>query len=161
MVPGFQVKYAVFDFKMSSQVKFDPAILTSSKKPSQSQNLKSLAQKTRNRCNNVVTRRFGRYSQIIPKEFPKKPKQFPNNSDRISKEFQQNFQRIFKKIPKKYPIAYKLPTRAYWSKSFSSLFFQALLFLCALGTYSFKALRLFFLPNFLGPKSIPESRVSK
>ena len=62
MVPEFYVKYADFEFKVSSLVKFDPAILTDSKKPSCSQNLKSLAQKTKNRCNNVVTRRFGRYS---------------------------------------------------------------------------------------------------
>ena len=33
-----------------------------SKKPSWSQNLKSLAEKTKNLCNNVVTRRFERYS---------------------------------------------------------------------------------------------------
>ena len=43
MVPGFQVKYAVFDFKMSSQVKFDPAILTGSKNLAGAK--KSLAQK--------------------------------------------------------------------------------------------------------------------
>ena len=39
MVPGVYLKYAVFEFKMSSQVKFDPAILTGSKKPSWSQTL--------------------------------------------------------------------------------------------------------------------------
>ena len=38
MVLEFYVKYAVYEFKMSSKVTFDPAILTGSKKPSWSQN---------------------------------------------------------------------------------------------------------------------------
>ena len=60
MVPGFYLKYANFGFKMSSQVKSDPAILTGSKKRSWSQNLRSLSQKTKNRGNNALSRRFGR-----------------------------------------------------------------------------------------------------
>ena len=50
MVPGFYLgfylKYAIFEFKMSSQEKSTPAILTGSKKHGCSQNLKSLTQKT-------------------------------------------------------------------------------------------------------------------
>ena len=55
MVPGFYLKYAVFGFKMSSEVKFDPAILTGLKKRSWSQNLRSLSQKTKIWCNNALT----------------------------------------------------------------------------------------------------------
>ena len=54
------LKYAIFGSKMSSQVKSDPSILTGSKKHSQSQNLKSLAQETKIWCTNVISRRFGR-----------------------------------------------------------------------------------------------------
>ena len=57
---AFYLKYAIFGSKTSSQVKTDPAILTGSKKPSWSQNLKSLAQKTKNLCNNQFTRTFER-----------------------------------------------------------------------------------------------------
>ena len=45
---------------MSSQVKSDPAILTGSRKRSWSQNLRTLSQKTKIWCNNVLSRRFGR-----------------------------------------------------------------------------------------------------
>ena len=47
MLPRFYLKYAVFEFKMSSWVKYDPSILTSSRKLSWSQNLRSLSQKTK------------------------------------------------------------------------------------------------------------------
>jgi hypothetical protein len=47
MVPAFYLKYAVFEFKMSSKVKSDPAILTGLKKQSWSQNMGFLAQKTK------------------------------------------------------------------------------------------------------------------
>jgi hypothetical protein len=43
----FLPQIAIFGFKISSKVKSDPAILTGSKKPSWSQNLRSLAQKTK------------------------------------------------------------------------------------------------------------------
>ena len=59
---GFYLKYANFGFKMSSQVKTDPAILKGLKKRSWSQNLRSLSQKTKIWCNNAVSRRFGKYS---------------------------------------------------------------------------------------------------
>ena len=62
MVPAFYLKYAVLGFKMSSLVKSDPTILTGSKKGSWSQNLRSLSQKTKILTNNVITRRFGKYS---------------------------------------------------------------------------------------------------
>ena len=60
MLPRFYLKYAVFEFKMSSWVKSDPPILTGSRKLSWSQNLRSLSQKTKNRGNYVITRTFGR-----------------------------------------------------------------------------------------------------
>ena len=44
---GFDLPNAVFDFQMSSQVKSDPADLTGLKKQSWSQNMGSLAQKTK------------------------------------------------------------------------------------------------------------------
>ena len=59
---AFYLKYAIFGSKTSSQVKTDPAILTGSRKRSWSQNLKSLAQKTKIWCNYVFSRRFGKYS---------------------------------------------------------------------------------------------------
>ena len=62
MVPAFYMKYAIFGFKMSSQVKSDPAILTGLKKHSWSQNLRSLSQKMKKWCNYMFSRRFGRYS---------------------------------------------------------------------------------------------------
>ena len=62
MVLAFYLKYAVLGFKMSSLVKSDPAILTGSKKGSWSQNLRSLSQKTKILTNNVITRKFGKYS---------------------------------------------------------------------------------------------------
>jgi hypothetical protein len=43
MVPAFNLKYAVFEIKMSSLVKSDPLILTGTKKPSWSQNFMYLA----------------------------------------------------------------------------------------------------------------------
>ena len=62
MVPAFYLKYAVLGFKMSSLVKSDPVDLTGSKRQSWSQNLRSLSQKTKVLTNNVLTRRFGKYS---------------------------------------------------------------------------------------------------
>ena len=56
------LKYAVLASKTSSWVKTDPPILTGSKKRSWSQNLKSLAQKTKIWHNYVFSRRFGKYS---------------------------------------------------------------------------------------------------
>ena len=47
---------------MSSQAKSDPAILTGSKRGSWSQTLSSLSQKTKILTNNVITRKFGKYS---------------------------------------------------------------------------------------------------
>ena len=52
----------ILGFKMSSQVKSDPAILKGSKKRSWSQNLRSLSQKTKILTNNVLSRSFGKYS---------------------------------------------------------------------------------------------------
>ena len=65
MVPGFYVIYAVYEFKMSSKVKSDPIILRGSKKPTWSQNFICLTWKTKNRGNNQVTSRFGKYSLHI------------------------------------------------------------------------------------------------
>ena len=56
------LKYAVLASKKSSWVKTDPSILTGFKKCSWSQNLKSLAQKTKIWHNYVFSRRFGKYS---------------------------------------------------------------------------------------------------
>ena len=56
------LNYAVLASKTSSWVKTDPPILTGSKKRSWSQNLKSLAQKTKIWHNYVFSRRFGKYS---------------------------------------------------------------------------------------------------
>ena len=50
---------------MSGQVKSDPTILTGSKKGSWSQKLSSLSQKTKILTNNVITRRFGKYSFFV------------------------------------------------------------------------------------------------
>ena len=47
MVPAFYPKYAIFGSHLCSRVKSDPVDLTASKKRSWSQNLKSLAQKTK------------------------------------------------------------------------------------------------------------------
>ena len=62
MVSGFYLKYAVFEFKMSSQVKSNPHILTGSKKPSWNQNFIYVTWKTKNWPQNHFSRRFGRYS---------------------------------------------------------------------------------------------------
>ena len=47
MVPAFYLKYAIFGSHLCSRVKSDPVDLTALKKRSWSQNLKSLAQKTK------------------------------------------------------------------------------------------------------------------
>ena len=47
MVPAFYPKYAIFGSHLCSRVKSDPVDLTALKKRSWSQNLKSLAQKTK------------------------------------------------------------------------------------------------------------------
>ena len=61
-----QTKYAIFGSKMSSQVKTDPAIITGLKKHSWSQNLKSLAQKTKIWHNNVLSRFWNNSTCILP-----------------------------------------------------------------------------------------------
>ena len=63
---GLYLKCAVFEFKMSSQVKSDSAIFTGLKKHGWSQNLKSLAQKTENWHNNVLSRFWNNSTCILP-----------------------------------------------------------------------------------------------
>ena len=59
------LKYAVFEFKMSSWVKSDPAILTGSKKRSWSQKMGSLAQKTKKLQANELKSLFAHHTGIL------------------------------------------------------------------------------------------------